>query len=266
MATLQSIDEIPSSARETRDGMTWTRHATVTGVTGSGPQAFMNALVVSGLPRMGDALPGRPSARVVGRRPIPKGGGTFQVEIDYEDVGESDDPDDQAIEVGTSLQSVETNVDAWGKLIEVVYNGTHQPATVSVLRPHTTLRVARTESSSPLQKSRTYVGSVNKQGWRLVKGAEPWCWLCTAITGTSRDKGRSWQVAYEFEYAPPVKNPEGTQGVVGEYRAGWWQFTIFTGEDGKVPPALAADLAGNPDAYRVWAMYPAADFNKLRLT
>ncbi len=266
MATLQSIDQTASSARQTGDGISLTRVATVVGVTGNGPAQFINALAVAGVPRMGEQLPGWPSARVRARRATPKGGDKFQIEIEYVDAGVTDDPEEQTIRIGTSLQSVETNVDVNGELMVVEYRGESQTKTVTLAQPRSTIVVSRTETENPGPESREYVGAVNTQGgFNLAGPNEPErSWRCNRIEGTSTDRARTWQVEREFEYAGPVK----TAVRRGEMRPGWDETLVYIDpETGFVPD----DAAGTAEesilgAIKNFQVRKEKNFNKLHLT
>ncbi len=264
MATLDKIDQLPSSGKETEAGWTFARVATVRGVTGSGMAQLQNAVRVAGIPQLGTPLSSHPSAVVVARTPTPHGGGTFTIRIDYADQGYHDTPDDQSLEVGTSLESVETNTNIEGLLLQVKYNGVWQKAaSVGVLRPNSTIRISRTESKSPGKKSQEYVGKVNKhRGFRLAGASDiKRCWLCQSITGSSRDKGKSWQVQYEFAYMPKMQNPDGTE------RAGWDYLAIYRDESGNVPPDVIDGTWAEGDLpIAMYTMYHEADFNKLNLS
>lgn len=264
-ANLQSIDQTASSMRQTEAGIAFTRVATVTGVTGSGPAQFINALAVAGIPRMGEMLPGWATARVTARKPIPKAEGTFQIDIEYTDTGVTDDPEEQTIRIGTSLQSVETNVDVNGNLMMVEYRGQSQAKTITLPQPHSTIVVSRTETENPGRESREYVGKVNTQGGFNLAGAnEPErSWRCNRIEGTSTDKGRTWAVEREFEYAEPV------QDYWDEQRPGWDETLVYTDpETGLVPDDVADGTAREEmvNAIQNFQVRKEKNFNDLHLT
>lgn len=107
----------------------------------------------------------------------------------------------QSVEVGTTLQPVNTNKDSDGNLMTVQW-GKKQAGEVSVLRPHSTLRVHRREALSPGHVSREYVGTVNElNGFALAGGQQAArTWLCTSIVGRSSDSGQTYWTDYAFEY------------------------------------------------------------------
>jgi len=264
MATLESIEQTASSAKETETGWTFTRIATVSGVTGNGMVQFQNAVRVAGIPPMGAPLPSYPSAVVTGRTPRYVGKGKFEVSIDYVDQGEKDSPEDQTIEVGASAEGVEANADVFGNRLQLTYHGKTMPAErIVVLRPRTTLRITRTESESPALKAAKYVGTVNKRGgFRLAKRLnQERCWLCTRLVGRSADNGKSWTVDYEFEYAPLVLIPRRN-----ETRSGWDYYSFYKDAEGNVPTDVADGTYPSTDTPEaIWQMYYESNFNDLRL-
>lgn len=225
-------------------------------VAGTDQQILRNALAASGVPRRGQRHPTRPTAFVTHRRAVGTGGRTVRVTITYEDRGESDDPADERIRVGTSLRTVETNKDVNGALLTVMIPGSKdQSGTVSVERPISTIHVSRKEASSPGAKSRAYAGKVNGRGqFRLAGGdVAARTWRCNYITGESTDQGETWQVDYEFEYD---KN-------------GWDKEVAYIDpETGRIPEALSDAAAGSITeifGLRTFQVYEEANFNNLQL-
>lgn len=122
-------------------------------------------------------------------------------------------------EVGATLESILTNEDYNGSLITVSFNGRSQVGQVQKLVPKTVRSVRAVESSSPLEKAKTYVGTTSDGG----------TWLCTAILGrknqtTGAFPSDKWDVTYDFEFKED----------------GWTIKVYFTDESGKPHPGITA--------------------------
>jgi len=254
MATAGQILLEGCTATETPEG--WEFHATmpVVGVTGTDMQQLVNAVHAAGVPTLGSRLAGWPSAVLVSRTPEPLGDGKFMVALVYKDQGELDDPADQTIEVSTSLRSELTNRNLDGSLIVVEYGGKKQSGEVAIDTPASTMRVHRTESDNPQYKSAYYTGSINSTAFALAHPHmnAPGSWRCNSIVGSSSDRGRSWEVDYEFEYDV----------------AGWEEEVSYLDpETGRIPDAVIdGSAAVQADAIVTVKKYEALDFNALGLT
>ena len=232
---------------------------TVKDVAGTGQQLLRNALAAPGIPRRGQRHPNHPSAHVAGRRATGGGGRTLTVTITYDDKGESDDPSDQHISIGTSLRTVQTNKDVNGHVVRLSCPGKKdQGGEMSVERPLSTIHVTRTEEGSPGAKSQEYVGTVNKLNqFRLAEGgANEWTWRCEYITGDSSDGGRTWRVEYEFQYD----------------KHGWEQEVVFIDpETGRVAQELLDAFGSDPfgsiatEGWKFVQVYEEKNFNQLQL-
>lgn len=167
---------------------------------------------------------------------------------------ETDDPEHQQIEIGTSLQSVQTNKDVNGDLMEVEFDGKKQSGEVSVMRPLSTIVVRRREGSSPGHKSRVYVGKLNAAGQFALAAPDTvgGTWICTGINGTSNDGGATWAVVYSFEYD----------------ELGWDHEAVYNDPDtGRVPDGVIDGTdAVKALAIRTYAQHKAVNFNLLNLT
>ena len=148
---------------------------------------------------------------------------------------------------GVSLVGVQSNFDAFGRLLTVTYNGTTQTVEAEFNVPVATRRFERTEPSNPEAKARIFIGTVNILPWL---GSAPATYLCKAITGdpVALENGAiAWRVAYEFE-----SSAEQT----------WDPLLVYTDEETGKPPADAT--LGNGIAQAV--LYRATDFNLLNLS
>lgn len=114
----------------------------------------------------------------------------------------SEDEADAIIQVGSSVTSSKTELDAAGA--QIVVTLTDQPdqtGTVDIQVPESVLTFSRRESSSPRSKARTYVGKINSVA--LASGDyDIGTLLCLGIEGESTDGGESYNVTYRFQYRP----------------------------------------------------------------
>ena len=128
--------------------------------------------------------------------------------------------DQGTITVGSSLSTVETNIDRKGKLLEVThlvllpeildpeFVGPPQDVLTIVTQvrsvrkqvPQSIIRVQRVESGNPTAKSRQFVGTVNSKSIGKSTLDGPRFWLCTRIDGVSNDGGVLYNVTYEFQH------------------------------------------------------------------
>lgn len=256
-------------ARKSVDGLEFTRVITVTGITSAGDQQFLDAMNAPNVGKLGDAHPKYPGCRLEEIVPEAQGGGNFKLYEIYRGGAQIDDPEDQVIEVGTTLQMVSTNKDRDGTLVVVTYGGPEassdqysQSPRMSVLRPHSTIRAERTESSSPGAKSQAYAGKVNGPNqFSLAGSAAARTWLCTAIVGRSYDGGETYRVSYDFEYAPTHTDE------FGETVGGWDQESYWLDpETGRPPTTFCVDPEVYPLAKVIVKVYDEANFNNLNLT
>lgn len=272
---------------ETEDAIEKTRIALVKDVTnGTNAEREWDALSASGVPAIGDALGSTAplsNVTLVRRsvRPASKGS-THQMEVVLEYSSRRlaiADPDDETLptyESGTVLQTFSTNQDVNGNKVVLQYTYPSDyainpddagktittGATFDVQRPATTEVMRRVEVGiDPEPLAEAYVGKVNNATWL---NRAPGVWLCTGITGTSRDAGVTWEMEYTFQ-----KNSDG------------WNNRKVVIEDpntGRPPPDVVADsgisaatgLPGNPSledsiGLKTVQSYETADFDILQL-
>lgn len=221
------LDIIEGRVFEDANGIAVTRHAVVDGLSGSASERMHKALEMSGMPRRGDVHPTIAGLTVdtVEIRPYPgRSTSAVQAEIVYRGAGGTSGAvdGDPEFELGTVLVSKQTNRDAYGKLVVITWTipqGTadgqlqsirtaRETPTLEVQAPLLTVRVRRTESSNPAEKSLEFAGSVGELGGKDASGPFGGSggpkWLCSRIEGRSTDGGATWDVIYEFTY-----NPEG---------------------------------------------------------
>ena len=163
MATLH-LDIVGGNPRSEEDEEGWVsteRIARVTEVTGTGYQQHQRALVVSGLPQIGDEHPHIADMFLTRRSPSTIEDGTVEIRLRYErrdEVGGSGggSPEYARIEIGTNTNQDETNIDAAtidpitgiGTGMKVLKHGSSAPRTeeeeqggvVPILVPHSTIR------------------------------------------------------------------------------------------------------------------------------
>jgi len=254
------------AAEVTAQGWTFTEAIYLENVRGTGVQQLINAVNAPGVPHWGDLHAQVPTAVVMRVVPEVQSGGTVRLLVTYEDQGRRDDPADQDVEIGTSLQSVQTNVDITGTLMKAEFlQGSEwkiQGGQAAVMRPHSTIRVTRTEANSPGQKSREYVGKVNGAGqFNLARhGVPKRTWLCTSILGRRNPDNNSYRVSYEFEYAATYT------GFRSESVPGWDAEIVYTDPDnGKVPEDVINRPHVQVRAVKYYQVYTEANFNALNL-
>lgn len=131
------------------------------------------------------------------------------------------------IEIGGTLQSVQTLHDVDGNLILVHYadqasqSTIAQPVMVEYQQPLIMLRFQRREPGEAAEmpigdKAEMFLGATNS---KPIWGASKRQWLCTELVGRSADNGLTYDVNYAFQRAAgdltwdPVgvyQNPDGT--------------------------------------------------------
>lgn len=148
------------------------------------------------------------------------------------------------IEVGATVQSVQTHKDILGNVITVSYTppateespGPHpldtQGGSVEVQIPLVTFVLTRRESSGQHvlglaigQVAKRYVGQTNNDIWQ---GGAQDTWLCTGITANSTDGGVTFAVRYGFVFNKDT----------------WKARVVYVDSSGRVPLDLL--VAGDP--------------------
>lgn len=166
--------------------------------------------------------------------------------------------EDDAIEVGASIASVETNKDKNNveMFLKYTYPVGYQrsphddPLTAEKIievghltnKPVADLTWSKNkiENSSPESKAENYVSKVNSSSWR---GYPVKTWLCTRIYGRSTDGGETYNVTYDFQYRPD----------------NWDHTAIFIKDDGKPPKET------DGDSKKTYSLLKEANFNNLNL-
>lgn len=258
MATVKLDITQGASFERAADGLRCVRVAVVTGLSGGAQDRLYAASTASGLPALGSAHPSVPAMRLTSIEAQPQGDSAALVRLVYrtpESIPGADpaDPTLPRYEVGSSVVTTRTLTDAAGDPLEVSYDGAErledeprtQRVNADVMRPQTTLRVVRVESSSPAAAARDKVGKVNGSTWQ--SGAAK-TWLCTGIHGKSVDAGETWLVTYDFQFNPAT-----------------WRRTVgFTSpRTGRVPSD--ASESGPELGIKTFDLYETADFSALGL-
>ncbi len=248
MATL-NLDFVAGKPKSEQDEEGWVfteRIARVTGVPGTGYQQHQLALRIFGMPQIGDEHPYIADMLLTRRLPSTVEDGTVDVRLRYDRRDEEDNPEYARIDIGTSAHQDETNVDSDGTVMEVFKPGSTAPRTleevqggvVPIMVPKSTIVYRRRELGSPGEKSKEYVGKTCAGPWSL-DDATISQWLCTGITGTSIDGGKTYDVTYTFEFDenqwfvrvywidPDTGKPrsDATEG------DGWGEFDIYENID-----------------------------------
>lgn len=184
------------------------------------------------------------------------------------------------IETGTTMQTVQTEFDAAGNLIQV-YHETTPPNTSPRTFTAQTVRVAkqvpmhmrrftRVEFADPSPKDEKYSGSVNSVLWQRWA---PGHWLCLGIKGVTNDGGATYNVVYDFLLNKKTlrATKEDPTRVPFGWNASASTLNPLTGQQYEKP---SWDLSGIPvvagsDAHKADIMafhvYPEQNFNDLGL-
>jgi len=269
MATVRPEILDGASLSNSADGVETVRVFIVENVTGDAKTKMINAILAPGVPQLGEAHPGKPDIFVKSHSVAPIDPKTFRIEAHYKpldwDEKEPDDTEPPEISISTTIETVTTNFDRDGKLIEVEYSGQaldaegnyitkdFEPQTVAleVQVPVTRLRFSRKETTNSYLKNRQNKGKVNSQTWL---GDPPRSWLCTDIS--SDFAGDGWKVSYEFQLADERRLEQG-----GSLIRTWDATAVFTN------PATGRAVRGATIGNGILLVpyYQEADFNALLL-
>lgn len=212
-----------SKLSETSSERKMTRLVKVTGldINSSAPARLNTALNENGVPRIGDPHEAVPGLFVVSREATGVGPTHVDVRLEYSTRTLSLPGGQNAtIRYSSGVEGLLTFYDATGKKIEVEYTGpngnTEGPVAGSVTKriPRMIVTAERTELNDPLNKIKSFVGTVN-QGNFL--GDQEGQWLCSGITASSDDNGITWRVSHTFDR---TNEPQGWRGVVFYVRPG----------------------------------------------
>lgn len=160
--------------------------------------------------------------------------------------GNPDDNGDGVTTIGSVTESVETEFDRLGAEITVKRNVESgdiiQP--VAFRKAFPVIEFSRLEENSPRSRAQTHVGTINSTTWN---GYAVGTVLCTAIVGTTRDSGQSYDVRYEFEYRSQ----------------GWDATVVFIDEDtGRPPAGLVEGVSKKSDI----ELYDSSNFGALNIS
>lgn len=240
-----------TSGRVTKDGAEITRIAKVSGLSAAGPFRTIEAILA--LQTFGLTI-GSPHPDIVAAPNFlledisfrGQQGSIYEFTLTYQ--GKFQEIMLPQIEVGTDLTQETTNEDYEGNKITVMY-GSDEPQvpTISRLVPQASWTKLRYESVMPLAKSMVYVGKCNSGGWFAHPNAAAWSWLCTGISGTSNDNGKTYLVRYAFSYKPDD---------------GWKEAVYYIDHKLGRMPYDAVEGTG----YKLVTVYKTIDFDGLNLS
>lgn len=262
MANPVYVDVIDSQSYSTNVDNTSaaSRKFIVYNLTGTTTERLADALAYAEVPKIGDTHPSFPLLRCQNLEATSVDSEIVEVVAKYETVGlisadDSDPQNDKPVwEVGSTVADGETNMDADGRLLIVQYTepGFVGPPpqkeyspTVAKKIPHIFVRARRLESNTPLLNAQRFVGKVNSTD---IQGFSSRTLLCTGITGTSNDSGKTWTVSYEFERAEDT----------------WDADLFFVDSETQQVPANVNRPPGNGLALGK-KIYKEVDFNQLNL-
>jgi hypothetical protein len=268
----QVVEDLVSGGSTSTDGNTWrdTRVFLVTEVDGEAAGRRFQAMNADGVPRRNAPHPAIPGAVVKDISCDSASGSSntqFRVTVNYES-GSGSNPNEPEqkprVSLGSTATPVQTNQDIDGKIMKVSYQWPgdrgllgpdEQPGTVEVQVPSTVINYTRLETESPLEKSLSFVGKVNRTS---MLGQGERTWLCTRIQGDSDDDGQTYTVSYEFQLKP-------------EGRKNWDAVVSYWDAENDAPPPNLGDppnAGGEFDAglaIKSFKVYESADFYSLGL-
>lgn len=208
---MATISDIINGAGITVDqqGTSATRIFIVEDLTGGPEGRLQQALTASGIPSRGDSHPISSAYRVDSIRVEPLEGSVTKarVTVTYKPWIPRrfvpNDTQDCDVQIGASMQDVESVFDANGDDILVTHNEITQRGKINKAEVIMTLQLTRRETTNPRTKAQQYTGKVNSVPWI---GDPEMSWLCRSISGHSDDGGDSYMVTYEFHRKLPDWN------------------------------------------------------------
>lgn len=263
MSVYPDVVEGGGRVTHSEDGITAVRAFRVDALDGDRFTRAASVLELGGIPRYGEPHPTIPGILCLNvevemsdvrqalvtctyRRPTPR---------DAPDDGGGDDPGaTSALEIGATVQTAKTNLDANGNLMIVSYVPSSGPViarsqggTVDIQIPSPVLSVSRRETVAPWLDALKYVGRTNRFRWN--RGEER-TWLCTSIRGTTDDGGVTYQTAREFAYKEET----------------WDATVVYTDPKTGKPPSDVADFVNREFAIRKFQVYGTEDFAPMRIS
>lgn len=263
MATV-TRDANNSSSENADEGFIYRERVVISGVVGADvPTAIWNALLDAAMPKRGDS-------RVIGINPDDitiiaqrhdlrsfgmEKGGTVRLEFEIPwrqrspvTIVVNSNPNDDGpgvATVGAVVETLETEFDRTGTEITVQREAGAptliQP--VQYRRPSPVIEFSRWENTNPRTRAETYVGKINSALWN---GYAAETVLCTAIVGTTRDDGDTYDVRYEFEQ-----------------RSTWDTTVVYIDEQtGRPPSGLVEGVSKKTNI----KLYNTANFSLLNIT
>lgn len=205
MASIETEDLIDgSSASLTLDGFSVTRAYHLKDC-----ESPAEALALG--PALFDFHPTIEGIQVVNKSVTPKSSKQYRLAVQYEAIDDdqslTSNPNETTINIGTSVQQVETNLDVNKEPIvirdAVDAEGEQLPdqgGVVSVYRPQTTISFSRREEVQGNERVTADLSVVGKINDSSFFGYPELTMLCTGITSSSSDGGLSYQTTYEFQY------------------------------------------------------------------
>ncbi len=253
--------------QQTANGLTLESESVVLGVTGTGQQRLINALMEPGLPKMFSSHPAEPRAKLVSRSPQDNKDGSVSVRLTYQwdpnaSSGGGGEDGYLIIQGGLEVSQVDVDHDRDGNQILLQYAypasgeanyypqlpdlaGTtdKQSGSASVDNATRWVRFIRTEyNTSPDTLQQIYGNRISSTTWAAFPADAAGTWRCTGVDYRSRFGGLMWEVTYMFKHRS----------------AGWQPWVRYRRPDGTVPPDLV-DGTGRKQVTHYWE----ANFNNL---
>lgn len=252
-----------AAARLTKDGWEVVRSGIVTGLEGvDGDLLLVLGALVPGVPRVGTQHPSISFVYLEEVIPTYVDSGSVNLDLIYrspDGLHPNDESDEgqATIEVGSTVEQVETYEDVFGNLLIVPYTDNTDPEnpvvkkdnlrTIAILRPRSTKVFTWASEDNPSDLSETFAGYVNDRAWLYDPGGPPREWLCHSIVGRSKDGGTTYNVVATFvkNVEPPTLNYDVTLAWIDP-------------ATGKIAPGITEE-----NGKETFIMYPSIDFNAI---
>ncbi len=236
------------------DGWQFFRTAIVEGLAGTAIQRLVEAVAALDVV-LGSVHPFVPYVFLRSIEPESISNTKARVRLTYSKINPREYPGEgeTIIQLGSTVVQIETQTDKDGNILPTLsYTYPNEPAKyekkagetfiaqakVSKMVPQNTYRIQTRLGYSPGPYAGAYVGCINDGFW---KDGAAGTWLCTAITGVSRDGGWTYDCTFEFQYD----------------RNTWILKAVF------VDPDTGDAVTPTGDAVCDCPVYPLANFNGL---
>jgi len=184
-----------SGGHVTRTGYQFERIYVVSQLTGDAESILVNALLTSGVPRVGDPHPTIYYCYVEEVSVEPESSTIVRVRVVYKNPSPRVGVSGKTIEYNSSRSSKTTDKDKDDNVLTVTYNSeSHRHGSIDVPNTERSIIVTFITTDDPESDIDTFDGTVNSGSWH---GRDARCWFCVA-SARSSNNGVTWEVRYEF--------------------------------------------------------------------